>query len=232
MVANGDVQIIVEDENGEVVKTYELPSDKTDAPLAQPLKYLGLKGAKPADRPADPAPSQAGEASGSGAANKADKEAEDDKRIRFTIGGEGKRLTKEDFCREVWKLDAKTRREVVEKSDAPVDVKRLATMEREPVGPEIRMTGPSEERERGDGKEEMKAGEVKEETKGEERKGPERKVVGAGSTAADDEETPAERRRREAALGIGETVGEEESESESESEGERERFRRSIRFAQ
>lgn len=111
----------------------------------------------------------------------------------------------------------------MEKSDAPVDVKRLATMEREPVGPEIRMTGPSVEEER-----DSKAVEA-EEAKGEGRKGPERKVVRAAA-AADDEETPAERRRREAALGIGDGGG--EAESESESEGERERFRRSIRFAQ
>ena len=168
------LQIIVEDEDGEVVKTYELPSEKSDAPLSQPLKYLGLsKGTKPAK----PAADEAGEASGTNAgaksaAGKAEKEAEDDKRIRFTIGGEGKRLNKEDFCREVWKLDAKTRKEVVEKSDAPADVKRLATMERQPVGPEIRMTGPSEEREREESKDKSKVEESREaEQKGAERKG-------------------------------------------------------------
>lgn len=41
-------------------------------------------------------------------------EEDDDKHIRFTIGGVGRRMTKEDFIQEIQKLDKPTRREVVD----------------------------------------------------------------------------------------------------------------------
>ena len=51
---------------------------------------------------------------------------EDDKKIRFTIGGVGKRMNKEDFIREVQKLDAGPRRDVVDRSTASTGLKNLA----------------------------------------------------------------------------------------------------------
>lgn len=56
-------------------------------------------------------------------------QAADDKKIRFTIGGVGQRMTKEDFIREVQKLDAKTRRHVVDQSSASQRVKSIAKQE-------------------------------------------------------------------------------------------------------
>lgn len=53
-------------------------------------------------------------------------DSDDDRKIRFTIGGVGRRMTKEDFIREVQKLDASTRREVVDKSSASSALKDLA----------------------------------------------------------------------------------------------------------
>lgn len=51
---------------------------------------------------------------------------EDDRQIRFTIGGAGRRLTKEDFLNEMRSLDPKARLEVVASSDAPDVMKDLA----------------------------------------------------------------------------------------------------------
>ena len=51
---------------------------------------------------------------------------DDDRHIRFTIGHGGKRLTKEDFIREIQSLDPKARCEVVEQSDAPAVMKEMA----------------------------------------------------------------------------------------------------------
>lgn len=51
---------------------------------------------------------------------------EDDRRIRFTIGGAGRRLTKDDFLKEIQSLDPKARAEIVEESDAPAAMKAMA----------------------------------------------------------------------------------------------------------
>jgi len=53
-------------------------------------------------------------------------EEDDDRRIRFTIGGAGRRLTKNDFLKEIQSLDSKARCEVKEQSDAPHSMKDLA----------------------------------------------------------------------------------------------------------
>lgn len=51
---------------------------------------------------------------------------EDDRQIRFTIGGVGRRMTKDDFLKEVQNLDSRTRKEVVEQSNASPAVKIAA----------------------------------------------------------------------------------------------------------
>lgn len=51
---------------------------------------------------------------------------EDDRHIRFTIGGVGQRMTKEGFIKQMQQLDQSTRREVVDKSSASHTVKTLA----------------------------------------------------------------------------------------------------------
>jgi hypothetical protein len=59
----------------------------------------------------------------------ADLEDEDDKHIRFTIGGVGQRMTKEDFIREMRKYDKGTRHEIMDHSNASNRVKTLADQE-------------------------------------------------------------------------------------------------------
>ena len=92
--------------------------------MATGLRYMGMGVfAKAMDKSAGEA-STAGEtsaAAGEPSAQRqrkksvvqAEEEEEDDKHIRFTIGGLGRRMTKEDFIQEMQKLDKNTRREVV-----------------------------------------------------------------------------------------------------------------------
>jgi hypothetical protein len=53
-------------------------------------------------------------------------DAEDDRHIRFKIGGAGRRLTKEDFLKEIQSLDPKARCEIVAESSASPAMKALA----------------------------------------------------------------------------------------------------------
>ncbi|KAA8572540.1 hypothetical protein EYC84_003148 [Monilinia fructicola] len=142
--------IIVEDEDGEVVKTYELPPDSNSRTpkngeqnaVRQGINrmgtWTGLGGYKPENSTKADAtkgePSRQGIARmgtwnfGKNTPNADDKETEedDDRRIRFTIGGAGRRLTKEDFLKEIQGLDPKARSEIVQGSDAPRAMKDLA----------------------------------------------------------------------------------------------------------
>ena len=142
--------------DGEVVKKYELPDTRPEEDrVSHGLKKMGMEGfMKGKDKMAAKAVAsgQGAVESDAGASSQvtdkpgeslrpstlprsrrkstvAEEEAEDDKRIRFTIGGVGQRLTKDNFIREMQQLDARTRREVVDKSDAPKTVKDLAKQE-------------------------------------------------------------------------------------------------------
>lgn len=153
--------IIVEDEDGEVVKKYELPApEKAEGPMTHGLKYMGMGGLVKGS----PRPDKAGESSTAGDSSEvkppmrqrtntmsgwaaalsgrtageatgqkqdkkkivAEAEQEDDRHIRFTIGGVGQRMTKDDFIREMQQLDSRTRKEVVDQSTATERVKTLA----------------------------------------------------------------------------------------------------------
>lgn len=153
--------IIVEDEDGEVVKKYELPTQgRGEGPMSHSLKYMGMGGLvknspKPdkggessaaGENPQIKPPMRArtntmtnwaaalsGRGTGEASGQKQDKrkveaeaQQEDDRHIRFTIGGVGQRMTKDDFIREMQKLDTRTRREVVDQSTATERVKSLA----------------------------------------------------------------------------------------------------------
>ncbi|KAG0648973.1 Na(+) H(+) antiporter [Hyphodiscus hymeniophilus] len=156
--------IIVEDEDGEVVKTYELPSKprkeedpSVGAPIRQGVKRVGTWTGLGKDKPeiTHPEP-ESGKAEASSSAVRPDpprqglsrmgtwgfggksseatkneramdhSDEDDDRRIRFTIGGAGRRLTKEDFLKEIRSLDPKARSEIIEESDAPASMKFLA----------------------------------------------------------------------------------------------------------
>ncbi|CAK7275160.1 Na+/H+ antiporter [Sporothrix epigloea] len=157
--------IIVEDEDGEVVKTYELPAQKGDKDgsagdmVSQSLKYMGMGGLiKPSEKlkeqesetkasgnEDDPMPKVVsrstmpnwinfGRAATSDAVAQRHRkksvaevqQEEDDRHIRFTIGGVGQRMTKEGFIKQMQQFDHNTRREVVDRSTASHTVKSIA----------------------------------------------------------------------------------------------------------
>ncbi|OWP01349.1 hypothetical protein B2J93_2759 [Marssonina coronariae] len=147
--------IIVEDEDGEVVKTYEIPvspkSGGEGGAFRKELNRMGSwsgmvkkqgessKAEQPASRPEQSrmlsrlgnwgfkSPSTVEEeGNDNGTSRESNDEEDDDRYIRFTIGDAGRRLTKGDFLREIQSLDPKARAAVVDSSDAPATMKDLA----------------------------------------------------------------------------------------------------------
>ncbi|KAM0431012.1 hypothetical protein ACHAPT_005649 [Fusarium lateritium] len=203
--------IIVEDEDGEVVKTYELPSGKGEQ------AETGASGAADEKAPAKAGwatfGGRFGGASGEQSRKKsvAETQAADDKHIRFTIGGVGQRMTKEDFIREVQKLDSRTRKEVVDQSSASQTVKKIAKQEIPSDLAKAAEVSPAkgERSAAGESSSPTRRGRRLSTNKPSEEQGEtavERKRRLAVLVPQEDEEageTPAERRRREAALGVG-----------------------------
>ncbi len=130
--------IIVEDEDGEVVKKYDLPQ--------QPKQRRGVRGgvqdgvghfnAKPMLKRAGtwvgiggnagdpPQEEPAAEASGQGKKRRKQSIVDpDDDRIRFTVGTSGRRLSKADFIQQIQAMDPKARVQAVDESDIPEVVK-------------------------------------------------------------------------------------------------------------
>lgn len=123
--------IIVEDEDGEVLKKYDIPAPEKkkkleglDSGLVDPAKakqrmqrmgsYLGIPHH---ERKAQPGPSNSTKPmSGKIADN-------DDDNVRFTISTGGRRMSKADFIKQIQQLDPKLRARVVEDSDVPEAVK-------------------------------------------------------------------------------------------------------------
>lgn len=135
------------------MKKYDLPAQEGDKDyVGTSLKYMGLGGLanKPAKTPQEGEPSgttneprpgklvsrstftqwsglgRKGTGDPASATGNAEGDADDDRKIRFTIGGAGQRMNKDDFLREVQKLDVQTRRQVINQSTAPATVKEQA----------------------------------------------------------------------------------------------------------
>lgn len=280
--------IIVEDQDGEVVRKYDLPAESRDGKdyVASSLKYMGMGGlVKPTDKAApkteEPSEKEAAPASsskpeaktktktgvwpgfsrgggGGGAADQRRKDATpptesgtvDDRGIRFTIGGIGRRMTKDDFLKEVQKLDVRTRREVVDQSTAPPAVKSIAKEDPEPspsrvealVHPKISVTqasdgtreasmSPSRSAEPARGRSPAVSAEQPPTSNTEETAAERRRRLAAFASVREDNEareTPAERRRREAALGVDSDAGEDSDDDDTPRVPP---ARRGIRFA-
>ena len=123
--------IIVEDEDGEVIKKYDIPAPErkgsyTADPgqsrhrIGQMGKMLGL-GAKDGKAEAGAAGPSSGVDAPSGST-----EQDDDERLRFTITQGGRRMSKAEFIDQIRQMDPKSRVKAVEDSDAPEAVKREA----------------------------------------------------------------------------------------------------------
>lgn len=134
--------IILEDEDGEVVKKYNLPSQPKQrrgvrggvqdgphhfdaVPLRQTLKRAGTwAGIGPKAEQSPEAGSTTPEASGQGKKRRKQSVVDpDDDRIRFTLGPGGRSLSKADFIQQIQAMDPKARIQAVEKSDIPKAVK-------------------------------------------------------------------------------------------------------------
>lgn len=130
--------LIVEDEDGEVLKKIDLtgqaqrggrggvqngPHHFDTAPMRQGLKRMGTwahMGGK-GDGTVQGEPT--GESSKQAKVRKKPVVDPDDDRIRFTVGSGGRRMSKKEFVEQLQQLDPKARRQVVNDSDVPEAVK-------------------------------------------------------------------------------------------------------------
>lgn len=126
--------IIVEDEDGEVIKKYDInPPEKKEGQavsFADPKKtrermhrmgsYLGV-------RPKEPVDEKAGKAANPDKKKKGkDEDDDDDDRIRFVVEAGGERMSKAEFIRKIREMDPKSRARLVEQSNVPEAVKQEA----------------------------------------------------------------------------------------------------------
>ena len=165
-----------------------------------------------------------------------EEEAEDDRHIRFTIGGVGQRMTKDGFIEEMQKFDNSTRREIIDQSSASRAVKSLAQHGTIPEiedsdspsrGKAVATSGPSKEeavlpsyRQRrspsttpSPGTSPVRSGDSTSRDEPETAVERRRRLAVLRSVGHESDEvveTPAERRRREAALGVASPVAVEE----------------------
>ncbi|KAL8826205.1 MAG: hypothetical protein Q9191_003944, partial [Dirinaria sp. TL-2023a] len=146
--------IIVEDEDGEVIKKYEMPRARPgrggyqngpgnlEKPMREGLKRMGtwahIGGHKDAPTPSEGAP--AAESSIQQEKKEPPRwrrkfsamptpDDPDDDKIRFTVDASGRRMSKQDFIASMRQLDPKGRIEAVEESDAPGHVKEAVQAE-------------------------------------------------------------------------------------------------------
>ncbi|KZM26502.1 Na+/H+ antiporter [Ascochyta rabiei] len=139
--------IIVEDEDGEVLKKYDIPSKpkegkeqrpgaargtsmiETSGRAMQSLKRMGTHMGIPAHHEAGPAEGQGAEAKAGTAEGKKKKKKqpeEDDPNLRFTLEAGGRRMSKSEFIQQMTQLDPKARAKMLQNSNVPESVKREA----------------------------------------------------------------------------------------------------------
>jgi NhaP-type Na+/H+ or K+/H+ antiporter len=136
--------IIVEDEDGEVIKKYDIPSDKKKdkrpdaqrgASMAggtsravQSLKRMGTHMGVPSHGEAGQANAQVVDGQDGKDSKKKKKKTveEDDDRLRFTVTAGGRRMSKMEFITQMSQMDPKARARFVQSSDAPEAVKSAA----------------------------------------------------------------------------------------------------------
>ncbi|KAF2825795.1 hypothetical protein CC86DRAFT_394649 [Ophiobolus disseminans] len=129
--------IIVEDEDGEVIKKYDIPSSKKKeqrpgaqrgqtmaegtSRAIQSLKRMGTHIGVPTHSETGPSGTQATDAK-----KKKPTSEEDDDRLRFTVTAGGRRMSKMEFITQMSQMDPKARAKFVQNSDAPEAVKTAA----------------------------------------------------------------------------------------------------------
>ncbi|KAF2111430.1 Sodium/hydrogen exchanger family-domain-containing protein [Lophiotrema nucula] len=134
--------IIVEDEDGEVLKKYDIPApakesrpggmDRKSSVVEQGGRalqslrrmgtYVGMPGPQTEAGPSGTADDARAEAT----RKKKQQEDEEDDRIRFTVTAGGRRMSKLEFIQQMSQMEPKTRAKFVENSDVPEGVKQDA----------------------------------------------------------------------------------------------------------
>lgn len=126
--------IIVEDEDGEVLKKYDIPAppkkskgeSSTANPQGPPKRLqrmgtaIGIGGRKTQQLQEEAASADPDTPKKK---RKDVNDEEDDSRLRFTIDAGGRRMSKAEFIRQISQLDPKARAKFVEQSDVPETVK-------------------------------------------------------------------------------------------------------------
>jgi hypothetical protein len=133
--------IIVEDEDGEVLKKYDIPSApkkgkdgrpatqrgqsrvETSSRAVQSLKRMGTHRGVSTNQQAGPSGTQGANSKKKKAAAK---EEEDDDLLRFTVTAGGRRMSKLEFIQQMSQMNPKDRAKFVQNSDAPEAVKDAA----------------------------------------------------------------------------------------------------------
>lgn len=131
--------IIVEDEDGEVIKKYDIPGpakkqgaaqdgEKSQRRINQMGKMLGLGGKDGRVEEGAAGPSTNADNFSSQPADKgrAIEDMSQEERLRFTISAGGRRMSKAEFIDQIRQMDPKSRVRAVEDSNAPEGVKREA----------------------------------------------------------------------------------------------------------
>ena len=138
--------IIVEDEDGEVVKKYDIPSSEkkrgilnraatgTDqTPIRNRLNRIGTWAGIGKAPAGDAQDSLAGGSGGDKSVGKKGRKSsvvdDDDDRIRFTVTTGGRRMSKVDFIKQIQSMDPKARAKTLEESDVHDDLKKEAHQE-------------------------------------------------------------------------------------------------------
>lgn len=125
--------IIVEDEDGEVIKKYDIPSPQKPARPGMADRKQSIFDPATRDKlhrmgtwmGMGHHEGEAGPSGGGAAETKKSADSEDDDtKIRFRLGGAGRRMSKAEFIQQISSMDPKSRAKVVEGSDASDALKR------------------------------------------------------------------------------------------------------------
>ncbi|USP81937.1 uncharacterized protein yc1106_09211 [Curvularia clavata] len=136
--------IIVEDEDGEVLKKYDIPAApkkgkdgrpgnargqsmaETSSRAVQSLKRMGTHMGVSGMHQTQPDGSQSANGKKKKAAEAAAKEEQDDELLRFTVTAGGRRMSKLEFIQQMANMNPKDRAKFVQNSNVPEEVKDAA----------------------------------------------------------------------------------------------------------
>ncbi|KAJ4332197.1 Na+/H+ antiporter [Didymella glomerata] len=137
--------IIVEDEDGEVLKKYDIPAKpkeqrpgaargssmiETSGRAMQSLKRMGTHMGIPTHHDAGASNAQGADAKAAGAEGKKKKKQKDtdadDDNLRFTLTAGGRRMSKTEFIHQMSQLNPKERAKMLQDSNVPESVKQEA----------------------------------------------------------------------------------------------------------